>query len=275
MIIHITDTHLDSIDSFIRFNILIDLIIEEFTPHNHVIVFTGDIVKCGLDKQLLKKAADIIKKLEMEGFKVFCCPGNRDVGSDHQGIKSQLTFFNSLIRGREIISGPQISSFSVGHATYNMIYLETMPLSETWNKSLALEGKFGQHQLKKTKLLFEKLDFKKDVANVIYFHHSLFGFDGEYRIHDADLFTNLIKRNPHKIDAILFGHVHDGKCWHGKWGVPKIYGGGNSINPDADNFVFRVFDPLNRNNNEQCNQRIRNEFITLLNKEKLIKDYSI
>ncbi len=46
----------------------------------------------------------------------------------------------------------------------------------------------------------------------------------------------------HAIDALLFGHNHDGKVWSGAWGIPRVYDAGTSTGKLGGSHPHRVMD---------------------------------
>jgi len=71
---------------------------------------------------------------------------------------------------------------------------------------------------------------------VIYLHHH--PIDGGnfirrifHRLDDAEDLKTVLSRHmqgQHKIDALLFGHNHEGREWNGSWGIPRVYDAGST-----------------------------------------------
>lgn len=63
------------------------------------------------------------------------------------------------------------------------------------------------------------------------------------RIHGLDDAPDLKKTlKKHRIDALLFGHNHDGKHWNGNWGIKRCYDAGSSTGKGGKQGPHRVID---------------------------------
>jgi alkanesulfonate monooxygenase SsuD/methylene tetrahydromethanopterin reductase-like flavin-dependent oxidoreductase (luciferase family) len=64
---------------------------------------------------------------------------------------------------------------------------------------------------------------------VIYLHHHPFDFRPLHQLKDSSklkkVLSGSIKRGV-SIDAILYGHNHEGKAHNGRWGIPLCYDAG-------------------------------------------------
>jgi len=60
------------------------------------------------------------------------------------------------------------------------------------------------------------------------------------KLNDAEAFEKVCTR--HSIDALLFGHKHQGKKWNARWGIKRLYDGGTSTGKGDDLWRHRVID---------------------------------
>ena len=78
-------------------------------------------------------------------------------------------------------------------------------------------------------------------------HHHPFDKKFGHRLKDSDELKKKLKPYAQKgmIDALLFGHKHQGRTHNGKWGIPRLYDGSSSTGKrkkKSDPIIQRVID---------------------------------
>ena len=109
-----------------------------------------------------------------------------------------------------------------------------------WLDRLFAEGELGEEQLKRLAGLLESESVKKSEYTVVYLHHHPFHPRPFHQLKDSDKLKEALEG--HKIDALLFGHNHDGRVWNGAWGIKRVYDGGTSTKKNGKANPHRVMD---------------------------------
>ena len=272
-IIHITDIHCKEGILEQRFQLLIEQIVSTFkNSKDYIVVLTGDIVDEASDYNYYL-ASKHLNKLIDAGFQVLCCPGNRDYGISSIGNKKFIPIFedNFLVESTKSYPIKTIVHENIKDKSIAFIGLESMAKELEWTKETSLNGELGLHQLARLELLLKDADVIKADFLVIYLHHSPFSTDHQYQLRDTELLKNILMASIKPVDLMLFGHKHDGLCWHSHWGIPQIYGGGSSTLVENSPCVFRVIDPENNiPDNSIENHRFIKNYITTLKENSLI-----
>ena len=75
---------------------------------------------------------------------------------------------------------------------------------------------------------------------VIYLHHHPFHPQPFHYLKDSEELGCILRQ--FKIDALFFGHNHDGRKWNGKWSITRVYDGGTSTGKKGKPAPHRVID---------------------------------
>ncbi len=237
-IIHLTDTHIGFENLSTRMGDLITRII--FTKENasdYVIVLTGDIVEDATREGSYEEALSHINRLKNAGFTVLPIPGNHDYGTGALGSSEYIRKFKKYFYGTTAITYPIKTVID----EIAFIGLDSMAEELNWYDRLWAEGELGEAQLKRLDdLLTNDNDVTSATYRVIYLHHHPFHPKIFHHLKDSDELGEILK--PKKIDALLFGHNHDGRIWNGRWGIPRVYDGGTSTAKEGSPSPHRVID---------------------------------
>jgi 3',5'-cyclic AMP phosphodiesterase CpdA len=109
-----------------------------------------------------------------------------------------------------------------------------------WYDSLFSEGELGSAQLKRLKEILSSAEVSKCLYRIIYLHHHPFHPRLFHQLKDSEKLHEVLK--DFSIDAILFGHNHDGRIWNGHWGIKRAYDGGTATGKMGKDNPHRVID---------------------------------
>lgn len=237
-IIHLTDTHLGYKELSTRMrDIVTKIIFTKENASNYVIVHTGDIVEDATDDGAYEEAVMHFNRLKAAGFHLLVVPGNHDYGTGVLSAKKYVNKFKQTFFDDENITYPKLDL--IGEIAF--IGLDSMAEENNWHDSLFAEGELGEAQLDRLSLMLSHHPYVQQAEYVvIYLHHHPFHPKPFLHLRDSKALGDIIKQ--HHIDAILFGHNHDGKKWNGKWGVQRIYDAGTSTGKDGKPCPHRVID---------------------------------
>jgi 3',5'-cyclic AMP phosphodiesterase CpdA len=224
-----SDLHVGHGDHKERFHAIVeDLIFEKGDKaENYIIVITGDLV----DDANNPGSRDDVKlefdRLKEAGFKyILPVPGNHDYGSGDHGDKKFIKIFQKAFYEKEI-EYPKLDIIK----NTSFIGLDAMAEEVNWYDSLFAEGELGKQQLLGLEKILNTADVKSSERRIVYLHHHPFHWRPFHHLKDSnelqDLLTASIKRGI-KIDAILYGHNHEGKTHNGKWDIPRCYDAGTA-----------------------------------------------
>jgi 3',5'-cyclic AMP phosphodiesterase CpdA len=230
-IIHISDLHVGYKDFRERFKIIADnLILEKGDKADqYVIVITGDLVDRPHTKKRdnYKDVKDILDYLKQSGFKhILVVPGNHDYGSGSKGNKKFVPLFKEIFFNGEA-EYPKLDI--IGDIAF--IGLDSMAEELHWYDNLWSQGELGKKQLKRLKILLEEEKTRSCKKRVIYLHHHPFGWRPLHELKDSRKLKVVLTQARKKdisIDAILFGHNHQGKAHNGRWGIERCYDAGTT-----------------------------------------------
>lgn len=242
-IIHLSDLHIGNNNTTERFTSLVEFLIYEFNEkRNYIIIITGDIVEDPNINNSYETAQALLKQLKQAGYTVLCCPGNHDYGNGKSGNKKFVRKFKQFFLNSAQTNYPTVNEFSTDDKSQVFIGLDTMSEDEYWTDDFGFKGSLGKEQLTKlSNILAQESVITADNV-IIYMHHHPFGEDNKYTLADAENLKEVIQNSPRQIDILLFGHKHEGKAWHGNWGIPQIYDAGSSTFCNGANGVVRVVD---------------------------------
>lgn len=229
-ILHISDLHIGYKKLIDRFHkIVIKLINEEYVKSSEIIiVITGDLVDNANNSDSIEQIKNEINNLKKFGFEdILIVPGNHDYGTGSLGDKKFVKIFKqNFLNGK--IEYPILDIID----DIAFIGLDSMSAELHWYDRLWAEGEIGSHQLNRLKNILKKDEVISCKKRVIYLHHHPFDYKPLHQLKDSKKLGKILidaENNNISIDAILYGHNHEGKSNNGKWGIKRCYDAG-SIN---------------------------------------------
>jgi len=227
-IIHISDLHIGYKDFHDRFNFIIETLIFEKgdKARDYVIVMTGDLSDNANKEIGYRKAKEGIDFLDQAGFSVLVVPGNHDYGSGDLGKKKFVRLFQKNFFGKE--TGFPKKDI-IGEIAF--IGLDSMAEELNWYDAIFAEGELGQKQLKGLEIILHEEDVRACRKRVIYLHHHPFSPRPVHYLKDSKMLKAILNgamKEQISIDAILFGHNHQGLIHNGQWGITRCYDAGTA-----------------------------------------------
>lgn len=237
-IIHMSDFHVGYNDFDQRLRMIADnLIIEKGDKANeYVIIVTGDLVNDANYRGSYEKVKACFDVLNKAGFEhILAIPGNHDYGTGDMGDQKFVKEFQRVFYGREIMFPKKDIIDDIAY-----IGLDSMDDELNWYDKIWAEGELGKRQLKLLVKMLREEDVRACKKRVIYLHHHPFTWRPLHQLKDSRKFKNILTRAMAEgisIDALLFGHDHQGNAHNGKWGVPRCYDAGTSTLKPRPDFV--------------------------------------
>lgn len=203
----------------------------------YVVVITGDLVHNANKKGSYEDAREGLDYLKQRGFKdVLVIPGNHDYGTGNKGNKKFVTLFKKAFYGTEKIEYPKVDIIS----NIAFIGLDSMAWELKWYNDLWAQGQLGRKQLHALKMVLNQDKIKACAKRVIYLHHHPFKWRPLHQLKDARKLKKVLMRAMDggvSIDAILFGHNHEGDEHNGTWGIPRCYDAGTATLKPRSRYV--------------------------------------
>lgn len=264
-LIHISDTHIGRDDNTLRFERVVNDLLENppDEPSNCVIVHTGDLIDTATAAN--RQAGRLLLDRLATRYRVLLCPGNHDYGDAVSIDRDDASAFQ-LVFGDYIFQGEQ-HQFPVLSGVGNHVFIgldsnaEELGFFERW----FAEGHLGERQLA---TLNEMLDSPAVLGKqvIIYMHHHPFSFGfsvmpdvGDFnllnyiyiqltrpflRLKDAYSLCQVLRD---RAQALLFGHMHYGLDCSGegrKYGIQLALDGSSTTSADneTDRMRYRVID---------------------------------
>ena len=234
-IIHLSDPHLGYEHLGERFAEIVTRLVRGFDPQQHIVLISGDLVEDATKPENYMQMAGYITRLRQSDFKVLLCPGNHDYGHGWLAFGRYAQAFKQ-------------TSFADPHFTYPkldliegiaFIGLDSMAEEMHWHDALLAQGELGQPQLGRLEQLLQTPEVKEADHRVVYLHHHPFDTEFWHGLKDSD---ELRKTVEGKIDALLFGHKHEGGAWYHYWNIPRIYDAGTCTGKGGKTMLHRVID---------------------------------
>jgi len=228
-IIHMSDLHIGFEDLEEKFGLIVKNLISEKGNYagEYVIVITGDLINDANHQDDYAKVNTQLDILRQTGFKdILVIPGNHDYGTGSNGDKKFVKLFAQTMFG-EAVSYPK-KDIIEGIA---FIGLDSIAEELHWYDKLFSEGELGSKQLDRLSALLAEDEVRSCQKRVIYLHHHPFDARPLHQLKDSDKLKKvLIAANDgnNSIDAILYGHNHEGKAHNGQWGIPRCYDAGSA-----------------------------------------------
>ena len=228
-IIHLSDLHVGHEGCRERFFRLIDnLKSQRAAGAGHlVLVITGDLIEDANhpeDFQVVRRGLD---DLRQAGFQdILVAPGNHDYGSGSRGDKKNVTVFRECFYADEH-PFPRVDIIE----EVAFIGLDSMAEELNWDDEIWAEGELGEPQLSRLESLLQQDEVRRCQKRVIYLHHHPFDYRPLHQLKDSKRLRAVLIRAVTAgigIDAILYGHNHEGKSHNGEWGIPRCYDAGSA-----------------------------------------------
>ena len=227
-IIHLSDLHVGYDHCLTALNrIVTNMIYIKQPAADYVVVITGDLVEDATVDGLYEQALSEVNRLRAAGFTVLICPGNHDYGTGALGDKQYVARFAGVFLGSAAQVYPVVDVIS----DIAFIGLDTMAKELTWYDRIFAEGSLGKKQLSRLQALLTRPDIASAQKRVVYMHHHPFDPRPLHLLKDSEELGETLQN---KVDALLFSHNHDGKCWNGKWGIPVCFDAGSSTRKEID-----------------------------------------
>ncbi len=248
-IIHLSDLHTGGSRINDNFQVIVDKIIKNMTPpEDYVIVITGDLVDNGFSDSQCKDCCCFLQPLKKANYKILVVPGNHDYGNFGIGVDiGRVKIFKEVFFGNGGILYPKVD-FSNDNKIAFLGLDSTEAAFRPDGYTNGSSGKLGEAQLQRLEELLSDERVSSCEKRVVYLHHHpLKGLRDSHKLKDAETFCRLLLKHREKIDAVLFGHNHEGRSWN-DWlvGIPRLYDGGTSTqkrNRNEDDFTpHRVMD---------------------------------
>jgi len=237
-IIHLSDLHVGYRHLAGRFEHIVEHIIFIKEPaSDYVILITGDLAQNAVFASNHKRTKVYIERLRGAGFAVLFVPGNHDYGTGSLGSKKYARRFKELFFGDPELLYPKLDIMD-GIA---FIGLDSIAEELHWNDRLFAEGELGDAQLQRLEAMLKNERVQSCTYRVVYLHHHPFDPHPFHELKDSGALGEIIK-GVGNVDALLYGHNHEGKKWNGKWGVPRCYDAGTATHKKGRTGYHRVID---------------------------------
>jgi 3',5'-cyclic AMP phosphodiesterase CpdA len=237
-IVHMSDIHVGFEDLNERFKTAIENLISEKgnQASEYVVVLTGDLVDNAHDADSQKQVKKHIEILKKAGFTdVLVVAGNHDYGTGDHGEKKFVKQFQKIFYGRET---PFPKKDIIDHIAF--IALDSMAEELNWYDALFSEGELGRKQLEALESLLKSEEVRSCRKRVIYLHHHPFDPRPFHQLKDSGRLKEVLShcwQEGVAIDAILYGHNHQGKARNGTWAIPRCYDAGTTTLKPCPGFV--------------------------------------
>lgn len=236
-ILHFSDLHVGYPELGDRFDAIVDRVIFGKEPaSDYVVVVTGDLVESAHQPGGFEGVRASLDRLEAAGFRVLAVPGNHDYGTGGWGDVRFVSTFKRTFFGDAQIGYPLVEFVE----DVAFIGLDSMAEELSWYDRLFAEGEIGADQRARLDGILGSRSVQDCARRVLYMHHHPFDPRPLHQLKDsAELREVLVGRD---IDAVLYGHNHEGRCHNGKWGIPRCYDAGTTTRKEAGAAPHRVID---------------------------------
>jgi len=235
-IIHLSDLHVGYDKCSDRYRTIIDKLItdKDDQSSDYIIVITGDLIDNAHHPESNDDLKAGLDKLKQAGFNhILVVPGNHDYGTGDLGDKKfvkpfQQTYYSDDkgFPRKDIIDG------------IAFLGLDSIAGELNWYDAIFAEGELGSGQLARLDASLKEKDVASADKRVIYLHHHPFDFRPLHQLKDSDKLKKVLLAAMGQgisIDAILYGHNHEGKAHNGQWGIVRCYDGGTAtLKPRPD-----------------------------------------
>jgi 3',5'-cyclic AMP phosphodiesterase CpdA len=243
-IIHLTDLHIGYGELRKKFSELISNLVYSMQPaENYVVVVTGDLVENAIPKNNFHRANDMLKTLKNAGYDVLVVPGNHDYGDGISAYKENMESFKKNFYGNKHQAFPKLDIITdpKDNTSIAFIGLDSMAGEfDDHDPRLFAQGDLGKTQRDELDTMLASPGVISADKRIIYLHHHPIDKSVSMKLNDSDKLARVLKR--HKVDALLFGHKHEGNKWNPRWGITRLYDGGTSTGKAGDPWRHRVID---------------------------------
>lgn len=228
-IIHMSDLHVGFKNLGYKFHQIIDHLISELGERagEYVIVITGDLINSARCQETYVEVQSGLDELRQAGFRdILVVPGNHDYGNGNFGEKKFSKLFQQRFFG-EVAGYPRKNIID----DCALIGLDSMAEELHWYDALWAEGELGARQLKRLSAMLNEDEVRSCRKRVIYMHHHPFDARPLHQLKDSKKLhkvLNVAVEQGISIDALLYGHNHEGKAHNGEWGIPRCYDAGSA-----------------------------------------------
>lgn len=210
-------------------------LVQGFEPEKHVVLISGDLVENATEPEHYLQMAGYITRLRQSGFRVLVCPGNHDYGHGWLAFNRYAGWFKETFFADPNFTYPKLDIIE----NTAFIALDSMAEELHWHDALLAQGELGQAQLERLEELLHSPEVMRAGQRVVYLHHHPFDTQFWHGLKDSDQLRRVVEG---KIDALLFGHKHEGGTWNGQWGIPRIYDAGTCTGKGGKTMLHRVMD---------------------------------
>ena len=223
-LIHLSDPHVGyrGVDLGARLRELVQTLIFLKEPAaDYVVLVTGDLTDDATAFDAYDPPRRCVDLLRGAGFPVLVCPGNHDYGTGTLGSKRYVEPFARAFLG-EPVEWPKLDV--IGGVAF--VGLDSMAEELNWHDRLFAQGELGDAQLKRLDALLGDARVTAAQRRVVYLHHHPFDARPFHHLKDSATLGEIVRgRN---VDALLYGHNHEGRVANGKWGIARCYDGGTA-----------------------------------------------
>ena len=199
-----------------------------------MVVVTGEPGRKRHPKKNFHRANEMLKTLKNAGYDVLVVPGNHDYGTGVIAGRKNMKSFKKNFYGSESATFPRVDIITDpgDSTTIAFIGLDSMAggFDDKYPRALA-QGDLGKEQRDELDKILASPGVISADKRVIYLHHHPIDRTVAMKLNDAEKLARVLKR--HTIDALLFGHKHEGKKWYPRWGITRLYDGGTSTGKEA------------------------------------------
>lgn len=226
-IVHLSDLHVGAEGMLTRLRHIVGHLKFEFesNPGDHVIVITGDAVDVA-GKTNYRQAKAQLDDLEAAGFeRILVAPGNHDYGDGLCGNPKWVPVFHEVFYGGPL-EFPKLDI--IGDIAF--IGLDSMMEELNSDDLLGAEGELGTEQRARLEEILRG-DAAGCQRRVIYLHHHPFDPYPFHHLKDSEALgevLNAVIGDGILIDALLYGHNHQGRAHYDHWGIPRCYDAGSA-----------------------------------------------
>lgn len=226
-IIHLSDLHIGfQVCGHLFARIVGNILFDKKPASDYVVLFTGDLVEDATYSANRLEARDHLDRLRSAGFDVLSVPGNHDYGTGTLGSKRYVTEYKEMFFGDASISYPKLDIID-GVA---FLGLDSMAEELHWYDRLFAEGEIGDRQLSALDGLLSAPEVQACQKRVVYLHHHPFDPLPFHELKDAEALRQAVEG---RIDALFYGHNHEGKTRNGHWGIPRCYDGASATGKEG------------------------------------------
>ncbi|HRZ40951.1 MAG TPA: metallophosphoesterase, partial [Candidatus Omnitrophota bacterium] len=228
-ILHMSDLHVGYQDFDLRFRRLIDAVIAQYCDEasDLVVVITGDLANNANKVESFRKVKQSLEALRQAGFAhILVVPGNHDHGTGKLTDEKFGKIFQEIFYGRSV-EFPKLDIID-GMA---FLGLNSMEEELHWYDRFWAEGDLGMPQLRRLEKVLLSPEVRICKKRVIYLHHHPFKWRPFHELKDSKELKKVLIAAMNEgvsIDALLFGHNHQGKAHNGEWGIPRCYDAGTA-----------------------------------------------